>query len=121
MSRLQAVALVDPVSNYGYRMAKQPDMATRHRLQHALTRFGEDVRRRREKLDLTQYEAASHAGISQSNWSKIERGLHDPSVGQALRIQFALGAESLEGMLGDQPSALVLAANGAQKGIGKSH
>jgi transcriptional regulator with XRE-family HTH domain len=97
------------------------DRATTNRLQHALARFGEDVRCRREKLDLTQREAANRAGISQSNWSKIERGLHDPSVGQALRIQFALGAESLEGMLGDQPSALVLVANGAQKRRGKSH
>lgn len=56
-------------------------------------------------------EASARAGISQSHWSKIERGLHDLSVGQALRIQFALGAESLEGMLGRQPSALVLEAS----------
>ena len=77
----------------------------------ALARFGEDVRQRREQLDMTQYEAARRAGISQSHWSKVERGLHDLSVGQALRIQFALQAESLEGMLGSQPSALVFAAS----------
>lgn len=79
------------------------------RLQAALARFGSDVQQRRLKLDLTQLEAAARAGISQSHWSKIERGLHDLSIGQALRVQFALGAESLEGMLGHQPSALVLA------------
>lgn len=89
-------------------MAKEPTNKATMRLQQALARFGKDVLQRREKLDLTQREAAIRAGISQSNWSKIERGLHDPSVGQALRIQFALGAESLEGMLGNQPSALVL-------------
>lgn len=77
-------------------------------IKDALTKFGEDVRRRREQLDMTQDEAATRAGISQSHWSKIERGLHDLSIGQALRIQFVLQAESLEGMLGSQPSALVL-------------
>jgi transcriptional regulator with XRE-family HTH domain len=102
-------------------MANKPNIAVTKRLQRALTRFGEDVQRRRAKLDLTQKEAAHLAGISQSNWSKIERGLHDPSVGQALRIQFALGAESLEGMLGDQPSALVLASDGKPRQRGGSH
>jgi transcriptional regulator with XRE-family HTH domain len=82
---------------------------TKRRITSTLARFGEDVRYRRRKLNLTQKEAAGRAGISQSHWSKIERGLHDPSIGQALRIQFALQAESLEGMLGHQPSALVLA------------
>jgi transcriptional regulator with XRE-family HTH domain len=61
-------------------------------------------------LHLTQRQAAKLAGISQSHWSKIERGLHDLSVGQALKVQFALGAESLEGMLGSQPSARILRA-----------
>jgi transcriptional regulator with XRE-family HTH domain len=72
-----------------------------------LEAFGADVRRRRVELSLNQREASALAGISQSHWSKIERGLHDLSIGQALRIQFALSAESLEGMLGRQPSALV--------------
>ncbi len=83
------------------------------RIREALARFGRDVRCRREQLDITQEEAANRAGISQSHWSKVERGLHDLSVGQALRIQFALQAESLEGMLGSQPSALVLGGNGS--------
>jgi transcriptional regulator with XRE-family HTH domain len=85
------------------------DIEAKRRIKGALTTFGEDVRRRRRQLDMTQDAAATRAGISQSHWSKIERGLHDLSVGQALRIQFVLHAESLEGMLGNQPSALVLA------------
>lgn len=89
-------------------MENSRDIEAKKRIGDALVRFGEDVRLRREKLDMTQGEAAKRAGISQSHWSKVERGLHDLSVGQALRIQFALQAESLEGMLGNQPSALVL-------------
>lgn len=87
------------------------EIGAKQRIERTLARFGQDVRRRRAKLNLTQQEAAKRAGISQSHWSKIERGLHDLSIGQALRIQFALNAESLEGMLGHQPSALVLAAD----------
>lgn len=93
------------------RMESARSIEHRGRIARALVGFGEDVRRRREQLNLTQMEASARAGISQSHWSKIERGLHDLSVGQALRIQFALGAESLEGMLGRQPSALVLEAS----------
>ena len=84
------------------------EIEAKQRIQAALRRFGTDVRRRREELDMTQGEASAAAGISQSHWSKIERGRHDLSIGQALRIQFALKAESLESMLGDQPSSLVL-------------
>lgn len=89
-------------------MSQSHKLITERRIRGALAEFGADVRRRRFELDLTQRQAAARAGISQSHWSKIERGLHDLSVGQALRIQFALGAESIEGMLGRQPSALVL-------------
>ena len=89
-------------------MASSRQTVAQRRIERALDRFGREVRLRREKLDLTQKAAAKLAGISQSNWSKIERGKHDLSVGQALRVQFALQAESLEGMLGRQPSRLVL-------------
>jgi transcriptional regulator with XRE-family HTH domain len=91
-------------------MAQSGELLAERRIPRALAAFGGDVRRRRCELGLTQRAAAEFAGISQSHWSKIERGLHDLSIGQALRIQFALGAESIEGMLGRQPSALVLRA-----------
>lgn len=95
------------LSNYSDRMENLQKEAQDARLAQTLKAFGADVERRRCELDLTQREAAARAGISQSHWSKIERGLHDPSIGQALRVQFALGAESLEGMLGTQPSARI--------------
>lgn len=100
-------------------MAKAPskaaNMVARRHIGRALERFGRDVRLRREKLNLTQAAAAKLAGISQSHWSKIERGKHDLSVGHALRVQFALQAESLEGMLGQQPSSLVLIGQSGQR------
>jgi transcriptional regulator with XRE-family HTH domain len=89
-------------------MENSRDIQAEKRIKQALKQFGLDVFRRREELDMTQDEAARRAGISQSHWSKIERGLHDLSIGQALRVQFALQAESLEGMLGEQPSASIL-------------
>jgi transcriptional regulator with XRE-family HTH domain len=90
-----------------------PELAAQRRIQRALESFGAEVRRRREELGMTQDDASRRAGISQSHWSKIERGRHDLSVGQALRVQYALGAESLEGLFGSQPSRRVLALNGA--------
>lgn len=96
-------------------MPDSRQVVARRHIQRALERFGRGVRLRREKLNLTQAAAAELAGISQSHWSKIERGKHDLSVGQALRVQFALRAESLEGMLGRQPSALVLSGQASHR------
>jgi transcriptional regulator with XRE-family HTH domain len=89
---------------------------TRRRIQAALRAYGADVRRRRLQLDMTQSQAARRAGISQSHWSKVERALHEPSIGQMLRIQYALGADSLETFLGQQPSARWLNVDPATDG-----
>lgn len=80
-------------------------MARDPRLQQALEEYGAQVRRRREKSDMTQAEMARRSGVSQSYLSKIERGQHEPTIGQMLRIQRALGAETLEGFLGPEPGA----------------
>jgi transcriptional regulator with XRE-family HTH domain len=75
------------------------------KIDKALEAYGRGVRDRRQKLDLNQYEAARRAGISQSNWSKIERAEIRPSVEQMLRIHAALEAESLDGYFGRLPAA----------------
>ncbi len=75
------------------------------RIDRAIRAYGENVRKRREELDLTQDAAALRAGISQSHWSKIERGDVEPSIAQMLRIHVALQTESLETLFGQHPSS----------------
>jgi predicted transcriptional regulator len=58
----------------------------------------------RKRLGMSQEVAAARAGISQSNWSKVERGAVDPSLGLVLRIQRALNAASVESFFGSFPS-----------------
>jgi transcriptional regulator with XRE-family HTH domain len=57
---------------------------------------------------MTQRQAAERAGITQSHWSKIERGEIEPSIAQMLRVHFALEGESLESYFGDHPSIRAL-------------
>ena len=74
------------------------------RLDRLFAHFGERVRASREANGISQEVAARRAGISQSNWSKVERGAIDPSLGQVLRIQMALNAPSIESFFGPFPS-----------------
>lgn len=46
----------------------------------------------RLKRDLTQHQVASAVGLSQSGYSKIERGATTPDVRTALRIAEIVGA-----------------------------
>lgn len=49
------------------------------------------IKARREKLGLTQTEAAERAGLLQPNWARIEGGQHtDPTLSTALAIAKAL-------------------------------
>ena len=49
------------------------------------------VRARREKLKLTQQQAAKAAGLLRPNWARIESGNHtDPNLSTAQRIAEAL-------------------------------
>lgn len=88
-----------------------PDRARRaltdRRLELTLAEFGDRVKTSREVLGLSQELAAERAGISQSHWSKVERGAVDPSLGQVLRIQMALNAPSVESFFGNFPTASV--------------
>jgi transcriptional regulator with XRE-family HTH domain len=75
------------------------------RLNQALLQFRKRVQETRRRRGLDQYEAAARAGISQSQWSKIERGEAAPSLANALRMQIALGIPSIETFFGRHPSA----------------
>jgi transcriptional regulator with XRE-family HTH domain len=48
--------------------------------------FGEKIRNAREDLDLSQKEMADLIPMNQSNYSKIERGVQEPSLEQLRRI-----------------------------------
>ena len=48
--------------------------------------FGKKIRDAREDLDLLQTDVASQIPMSQSSYSKIERGVQEPSMEQLRRI-----------------------------------
>lgn len=48
--------------------------------------FGEKIRNYRIDMDLSQKEIAGMIPMNQSNYSKIERGLQEPSIYQLRRI-----------------------------------
>ncbi|MBE6535484.1 MAG: helix-turn-helix transcriptional regulator [Ruminococcaceae bacterium] len=48
--------------------------------------IGEKIRNKREDMDLSQYDVANLIPMNQSNYSKIERDLQEPSMEQFRRI-----------------------------------
>lgn len=48
--------------------------------------IGEKIRNTREDMDLSQYDMAKLIPMNQSNYSKIERGVQEPSMAQLRRI-----------------------------------
>ena len=48
--------------------------------------LGEKIRNKREDLDLSQREIAKLIPMNQSNYSKIERDIQEPSMEQLRRI-----------------------------------
>lgn len=48
--------------------------------------FGTKIRNAREDMDLLQSDMASLIPMNQSNYSKIERGIQEPSLEQLRRI-----------------------------------
>jgi DNA-binding XRE family transcriptional regulator len=54
----------------------------------------------RNEANLSQRQAAARAGIDQRNWSRIEAGESFPRLDSLLRVQWALGLNSLEQLLG---------------------
>lgn len=49
-------------------------------------RIGEKIRNAREDLDISQTEIAELIPMNQSNYSKIERDIQEPSIEQLRRI-----------------------------------
>ncbi len=56
--------------------------------------FGEKLVRAREILEMTQGEVAALIPMNQSNYSKIERDLQEPSLEQLVRICTILRLDS---------------------------
>ena len=48
--------------------------------------FGEKIRNAREDMDLSQLEISKLIPMNQSNYSKIERNIQEPSIEQLKRI-----------------------------------
>ena len=55
--------------------------------------FGEKLRNAREDLDLSQADVAKQIPMNQSNYSKIERGMQEPSMDQLRRICLILNLD----------------------------
>lgn len=73
-------------------------MAIRHQ---TLTRFGRNVRRRREAIGLSQEALAEKADLDRTYVSGIERGVRNPTILSAARVATALKiplAELLNGV-----------------------
>ena len=49
-------------------------------------KIGEKIRNKREDMDLLQSDMAKMIPMNQSNYSKIERGVQEPSMAQLRRI-----------------------------------
>ncbi len=49
-------------------------------------KFGEKIRNAREDMDMSQKEVSQLIPMNQSNYSKIERDLQEPSISQFKRI-----------------------------------
>ena len=71
------------------------------------------LRELRVQRDLSQDVAASHAGMHQTAWSRIESGVSDPRLSSLLRIQHALSLDSLESLFGPAPSRQALKEGGS--------
>ncbi len=62
-------------------------MSVRHQ---TLTRFGRNVRRRREAVGLSQEALAEKADLDRTYVSGIERGVRNPTILSASRVAAAL-------------------------------
>lgn len=68
--------------------------------------FGKKIRDRREDMDYSQKDMADMIPMNQSNYSKIERGVQEPSMEQLRRIcqilkldpRYLLDLEAFEGI-----------------------
>lgn len=76
--------------------------------------YGEKIKNSREDMDLTQRDMAKLIPMNQSNYSKIERGVQEPSMEQLRRIcqilkldpRFLLGIDEFETISADDMKLL---------------
>lgn len=69
----------------------------------------------RDGVYMSRQEAAEEAGLHRDYWRRLERGLSDPTLTSLLRIQRALGVDSIEALLGPTASAGMAAALGEDR------
>lgn len=58
-----------------------------------LVLIGKNIKRSRKLQDLSQEEVALRAGLGLSYYGRVERGTHNPSTLNLLRIALALNVE----------------------------
>lgn len=56
------------------------------------------MRELRTATNMSQVQAASRAGINRTHWGRLEAGTMDVRLQTLLRVQYALGVDSLEGL-----------------------
>jgi transcriptional regulator with XRE-family HTH domain len=91
-------------------MTEQPDANTQPPLaesavEDATQALSARVAALREQSKMTQEELAERAGLTQTNVSKLERGLQHPRIDTVLRLQHAFGLRSIEELFGELPEA----------------
>jgi transcriptional regulator with XRE-family HTH domain len=77
-----------------------PDAA----LSEARHRLAIRMRALRNRQGESQAAAAGRAGISETDWQRMEAENREPRFTEVLRIQHAYGVSSLEDFLGEPPS-----------------
>jgi transcriptional regulator with XRE-family HTH domain len=61
-----------------------------------LASLGQNVRKKREKLELTQEKLAEFSGLDPTYISGIERGVRNPGIRNVAKIAKALGISTSE-------------------------
>jgi transcriptional regulator with XRE-family HTH domain len=61
-----------------------------------LKRWGDNLYRRRQELDLTLKDVATQIGVSEASVSRWEHGLHPPRLRHQVALSQALGCPASE-------------------------
>jgi transcriptional regulator with XRE-family HTH domain len=91
-----------------HRPPDKPEPLSAAAVAKARTEFGHRLEQLRREHSWTQLEAGERAGLSQTEWSRVERALTNPSLTTLLRMQHALDLDSVEALLGDPPSRRIV-------------
>jgi transcriptional regulator with XRE-family HTH domain len=89
---------------HGLPDSQVPVPLSEQRLARAREEFGTRLRLLREQRRWSQDDAGRRAGMSQAEWSRVERAETNPSMTTLLRMQHALGVDSIETLFGEEPS-----------------